>query len=127
MGGCSAGAYAALFTAYLDKTGEIPDYVDAGARDGGIEANSGTPGFSSRFNGVLPLSGGVLDTLWINRGDMPVAAVQCSADPLVPDGGGFLKNPNTQQHFLQSFGSSAVQVRAGSIPPWTSSANGPMT
>lgn len=112
VGGCSAGAYAALFTAYLDKTGEIPAYVDAGAQDGGIEGNSGNPGFSSRFTGVLSLSGGLLDTNWINRGDMPVVAVQCSADPLVPDGGDSLRNPNTQVPFLPSFGASAVKARA---------------
>ncbi|MDB5047847.1 MAG: hypothetical protein JWO30_918 [Fibrobacteres bacterium] len=112
VGGCSAGAYAALFTAYLDKTGEIPPYVDAGALDGGIEGNSGNPGYSSKFNGVLSLSGGVLDTTWINPGDVPVVAVQCSADPLVPDGGDSLRNPNTQVPFLPSFGASAVKARA---------------
>lgn len=115
VGGCSAGAYAALFTGYLDRESEIPASVDAGARLGGIEGNSGNPGYSSRFHGVLPLSGGVLDTGWIDRGDIPVAAVQCSADPLVPPGAGFLKNPNTNVPFLESFGSTAIKARAGKV------------
>jgi dienelactone hydrolase len=112
VGGCSAGAYAALFTAYLDKQSEIPSYIDAGALEGGNEGVSGNPGYSSRFNGVLSLSGGVLDSNWIQRGDIPVAAVQCSADPLVPDGADSLRNPNTNVPFLPSFGGSAIKSRA---------------
>jgi hypothetical protein len=112
VGGCSAGAYAALFTAYLDKQSEIPPFIDAGALEGGNEGVSGNPGYSSRFAGVLSLSGGVLDTGWINRGDVPVVAVQCSADGIVPPGGDSLRNPFTNAPFLQSYGASAIKARA---------------
>ena len=109
VGGCSAGAYAALFTAYLDNTSEIPPYVDAGALAGGLEGNSGNPGYSSKFSGVLSLSGGVLDTNWINQGNIPMVAVQCAADPIVPPGSDSLRNPNTHVGFLPSFGATAIK------------------
>jgi para-nitrobenzyl esterase len=112
VGGCSAGAYAALFTAYLDKTQEIPSFINAGALDGGIEGNSGNPGYDSRFAGTLAISGGVFDTTWINKGDASVVTVQCAADPIVPPGGDSLRNPNTQKPFVQSYGSTAVTARA---------------
>lgn len=115
LGGCSAGAFASLLTAYLDKKGEIPASVDSGALEGGIEGKSGTPGFSSRFNGVLALSGGLLDTSWMDRGDVSLVAVQCSADPLVPSGGAQLLNPNTQVPFIRSFGATAVKTRAENL------------
>jgi pimeloyl-ACP methyl ester carboxylesterase len=108
LGGCSAGAYASLLTAYLDKTAEIPASVDSGALEG-------TPGFSSRFNGVLALSGGLLDTNWMDRGDVSLVAVQCSADPLVPSGGDQLLNPNTQVPFIRSFGATAIKTRADNL------------
>ena len=120
LGGCSAGAYASLFTAYLDKKGEIPAFVDSGALAGGIEGKSGTPGFSSRFNGVLALSGGVLDTGWINRGDVSLVAAQCSDDPMVPSGGDQLLNPNTQVPFIRSFGATAIKTRAENVGVKTS-------
>lgn len=112
VGGCSAGAYAAMFTTYLDKSEEIPKFIDAGALDGGIEGNSGNPGYSSHFTGGLALSGGVFDTAWINIGDPTIVSVQCLLDPIVPPGGDSLRVPSTNKPFVQSFGSTAVQARA---------------
>jgi hypothetical protein len=107
VGGCSSGAYAAMWSSYLDQPGEIPPEVHRGALEGGNEGVSGNPGFSSRFAGVLSLSGGVHDTTWIQPGDIPMAMVQCSADPLVHPEGGL-----SQTAFYQYWGATAISVRA---------------
>jgi hypothetical protein len=101
VGGCSSGAYAAMQTGYLDKTAEIPSYLIPAVTAGGIEGNSGNPGYGSRPAGVLSISGGVLDSNWVIPGDIPSAMVGCAADPIESgdslhsgnwDGPGFVKN-----------------------------------
>lgn len=82
VGGCSSGAYAAMHTAYWDKDSEIPSWLDAKFTVGGTEGVSGNPGFGSRPAGVLSLSGGLFDSTWVNRGDVPLAAVYCTQDPI---------------------------------------------
>ncbi len=110
VGGCSSGAYAAMWTGYLDKLQEIPSEVRKDAQDGGIEGSSGNPGFSSRFAGVLSLSGAVHDTNWINTGDVPMAMVQCAADPTVHPEGGIGAGSK-----LQYYGATAVAARAAHV------------
>jgi para-nitrobenzyl esterase len=80
VGGCSSGAYAAMHTGHLDETFEIPKYLTAAVTDGGIEGNSGTPGYGSRPAGVLSLSGGLFDSSWITRTSVPTAMVGCLLD-----------------------------------------------
>jgi hypothetical protein len=101
VGGCSSGAYAAMQTGYLDKTSEIPTYLIPAVTAGGIEGNSGNPGYSSRPAGVLSLSGGVLDSNWVIAHDIPAAMIGCAADPIESgdslhsgnwDGPGFVAN-----------------------------------
>ncbi|MDB5049186.1 MAG: hypothetical protein JWO30_2257 [Fibrobacteres bacterium] len=101
VGGCSSGAYAALQTGYLDKASEIASYFSPTVTGGGIEGNSGNPGYSSRPAGVLSLSGGVLDSNWVIPGDIPAAMVGCTADAIEAkdslhsgnwDGPGFVSN-----------------------------------
>jgi len=46
VGGASAGGFMALQVGYLDKVSEVPSYVNIAAM-GGIEGNSGNPGYSS--------------------------------------------------------------------------------
>ncbi|MDB5051076.1 MAG: hypothetical protein JWO30_4147 [Fibrobacteres bacterium] len=110
VGGCSSGGYAAMWTGYLDQLSEIPDVVDKAALDGGIEGNSGNPGYSSKIAGVLSLSGAVHDTLWINKGDVAFAAVQCSADPTVHPEGGIGAGSK-----MQYYGGTAFSARATHI------------
>jgi para-nitrobenzyl esterase len=110
VGGCSSGAYAAMWTGYLDEADEIPPEVNRKALEGGNEGVSGNPGYSSRFAGVLSLSGGVHDTTWINSGDIPMAMVQCSGDPLVHPEGGL-----SQTAFYQYWGATAISVRAKNV------------
>jgi len=82
-GGYSAGSFMAIHLAYLDKSSEIPSGIDT-VTLGGLEGNSGNPGFSSKVNGVLNLSGAVGDTSWINAGDVPMVTLQGNNDNTVP-------------------------------------------
>ncbi|MBL4586477.1 MAG: T9SS type A sorting domain-containing protein [Flavobacteriales bacterium] len=85
VGGISAGAIAAVHAAYLDKTSEVPSYMD-GAIDGigGIEGNSGTLEYPSDVIGVLSFSGAVGDTMWIESGDAAIVSVHEELDGTVP-------------------------------------------
>ena len=83
VGGVSAGAFGALHCAYLDKASEIPAVMDT-ATEGGVEGNSGNPGYSSQPWAVVNLCGALLDTTWIQAGDPPVVTMQGNKDGSVP-------------------------------------------
>ncbi len=82
-GGSSAGAFCALHLAYLDQPSELPTSIDTIAL-GGIEGNSGNPGYSSHVNAVLNLCGAMGDTAWMVPGDIPVCSMHGTADAVVP-------------------------------------------
>ncbi|MCW3127166.1 MAG: Carboxylesterase type [Bacteroidetes bacterium] len=83
VGGVSAGGFGALHCAYLDQESEIPAVMDT-ATEGGIEGNSGNPGYSSRPWAVVNLCGALLDTGWIQAGDPPIVTMQGDKDGSVP-------------------------------------------
>ena len=83
VGGSSAGAFAALQVAYLDKASEVPAYVGLAAL-GGIEGNSGNPGYSSLPLAVLNLSGATESPSLIEPGNAPLCSVHGTADATVP-------------------------------------------
>ncbi|MEO8087198.1 MAG: T9SS type A sorting domain-containing protein [Bacteroidota bacterium] len=82
-GGSSAGAFCALHLAYLDQPSELPATVDTVAL-GGMEGNSGNPGYASTVNAVLNLCGALGDTAWMVAGDVPVCSMHGTADAVVP-------------------------------------------
>jgi acetyl esterase/lipase len=84
-GGVSAGAFMALHLAYLDEVDEIPPSVDTTAL-GGIEGNSGNPGYSSDVRAIVNLCGAIGDTTWINAGDEPCLSMHGTNDGTVPYG-----------------------------------------
>ncbi len=81
-GGTSAGAFTALHAAYMNSD-EIPSYVDT-TDVGGLEGNSGNPGYSSKFNLVLNCWGAIGDTNWIQPGDIPIMSEHGTGDNIVP-------------------------------------------
>jgi len=83
IGGVSAGALTALHTGYLNKLDEIPSILDTTGL-GGLEGLSGNPGYSSDIAGVINLSGALLDTTWIEAGDIPLVSLHGTADDVVP-------------------------------------------
>lgn len=85
VGGISAGAIGAIHAAYFDDVAEIPSYMENDTAGlGGVEGNSGTPGYSSEVLGVLSYSGAIGDSSWINSGDAPIISVHEDGDNVVP-------------------------------------------
>jgi para-nitrobenzyl esterase len=82
-GGSSAGAFMALHHAYLDKISEIPSQIDT-TQLGGLEGNSGNPGYSSEVIGIINLCGALGDKNWMEAGDIPVVSLHGPNDNTVP-------------------------------------------
>ena len=84
-GGVSAGAFMALHAAYLDQESEVPASINL-SDFGGIEGNSGNPGYSSDIRAVVNLCGAIGDSSWIATGDVPCLSMHGSNDGTVPYG-----------------------------------------
>lgn len=85
VGGVSAGAIGSIHATYLDQSSEIPPvlYGDT-ASIGGIEGNSGNPGYSSAVLACYSFSGAIGDSAWIQPGDEPLVSVHEVGDGVVP-------------------------------------------
>jgi hypothetical protein len=84
-GGSSAGAFTALHLAYLDDPAELPSQIDTVAL-GGMEGNSGNPGYSSEIKAVVNLCGALGNKTWIHPGDEPLCSMHGTVDNTVPYG-----------------------------------------
>ena len=82
-GGTSAGAFMGLHLAYLNQISEVPSWVNISSL-GGLEGNSGNPGYLSTVSGVINLCGALGDSSWIVNGDVPVVTMQGNSDQTVP-------------------------------------------
>lgn len=83
VGGSSAGAFAALAVGYLDKLSEVPGSVDIAAL-GGLEGQSGNPGYSSAVLAVLNLSGATESLAYLEPGNAPLCSLHGTVDAVVP-------------------------------------------
>ncbi|MCO5269427.1 MAG: alpha/beta hydrolase [Brumimicrobium sp.] len=90
MGGSSAGGFISLHLAYLDKDSEIPDYMDlnSASLQGGLEGNSGNPGYSSKVKAIINISGAIGDVTWMENNTTPVLSFHGDQDKTVPFGTG---------------------------------------
>lgn len=88
IGGVSAGAVSAVHYAFLDDINEMPSYIDTtlAGTGGGIEGNSGNPGYSSKAHGVVNVCGMIADTAWIKADDEPIVSLHGNMDDVVPYG-----------------------------------------
>jgi acetyl esterase/lipase len=84
-GGSSAGAFTSLHLAYLDKLSEVPSWVNIVSL-GGLDGNSGNPGYSSKINAVINLCGALGDSAWLEPGDVPFVSMHGTSDATVPYG-----------------------------------------
>ncbi len=85
VGGVSAGAISAIHATYLNEESEIPAVlIPESAAMGGIEGNSGSPGYSSEVLACYSFSGAIGDTTWIIPGDKPLASIHEVGDGVVP-------------------------------------------
>jgi hypothetical protein len=89
-GGISAGAIAAMHTAVLDLTDDLPeDLLEIIDNEGGLEGSVNDLSFSSELQGVINFSGGLNDANWIDENDPPFFSVHDDGDMVVPFGSGF--------------------------------------
>ena len=93
LGGSSAGAFIALHAAYVDDLSEIPSTVDFNAYglSGGIEGDSGSPGYSSDILSIFSISGAMGDVDWMSSGNTPLVSVHGTSDGTVPFGTGYVQ------------------------------------
>jgi para-nitrobenzyl esterase len=114
VGGSSAGAITSLHVAYLDQECEVADYLNAStiASLGGLDGNSGNPGYSSTVKGVLNGCGALARYSWLEAGDVPVCSVHGTNDGTVKYNRGVV-NPGTPLMYLD--GSRMVHERACAV------------
>jgi poly(3-hydroxybutyrate) depolymerase len=84
--GVSAGGFITLHAAYMDEVSEIPVNIDQtlAGLTGGLEGDSGNPGYSSDVVALVNVAGAIKDTTWINEGDEPVCNFHGTGDSVVP-------------------------------------------
>lgn len=101
IGGTSAGAITALHVAYLNEQCEMEPYMSTATINGlgGIEGNSGNPGYSSKVKGVINLCGALGKYWWMKSGDVPLCSMHGTADATVLYGRG-KANPGFQTLYL---------------------------
>ncbi|HET6243526.1 MAG: carboxylesterase family protein [Bacteroidetes bacterium] len=115
-GGSSAGAFMGLHTAYMDKEAEAYQLISASALTalGGLDGNSGNPGYSSKVSGVINLCGAMGLANWIEAEDPPFVSTHGTQDGTVPYG--------TARIYVAGFpimvveGSSSLKIHAATIP-----------
>jgi para-nitrobenzyl esterase len=114
--GVSAGAIIALHIAYLDEMSEYPSWVDSShfGLSGGLEGNSGNPGYSSEVNAIINICGAIRDTAWIHPGDEPVCSFHGTNDQTVPYGSAIIYLLGTYP-MLQVDGSFSIAARVNQL------------
>ncbi|MBX7224486.1 MAG: T9SS type A sorting domain-containing protein [Chitinophagales bacterium] len=91
LGGASAGAITAIHHAYMDDINELePDYQHYVNFLGGMEGNSGNPGYSSWVKAVVNVSGCIRDQDYMNNNTtIPIYSMHSVGDLTIPYGYGF--------------------------------------
>jgi para-nitrobenzyl esterase len=86
--GSSAGGFMALHLAYLTDENNIPSSINFNkpGLTGGIEGDSGNPGFPSDVKAIVNLAGALGDANWMQAGDTPVLSLHGDEDETVPFG-----------------------------------------
>lgn len=86
MIGVSAGGFIALHNQFLDKPEELTGYMTPAQLDsmGGLEGNSGNPGYSSKVNAIVNLCGALGKASWMDNDIVPVYSMHGTADGTVP-------------------------------------------
>ncbi|MFM6934015.1 MAG: T9SS type A sorting domain-containing protein [Flavobacteriales bacterium] len=114
IGGSSAGAITALHVAYLNDACEISDYLNASAMQtlGGLEGNSGNPGYSTKVHAVINGCGALARYSWLQAGDIPLCSFHGTSDGTVKYNRGMV-NPGTPLMYLD--GSRMLHERACAV------------
>jgi hypothetical protein len=84
-GGNSAGAVLYMNAGYVDSLGECSTSLQATFNaNGGLEGNSGNPGYSSHFKAVINLAGALDSIGFVGPNDIPSVNAQGDQDETVP-------------------------------------------
>ncbi len=84
IGGTSAGGILGMNLAYADDTSEIPSNQKVWLEEiGGMEGNSGNPGYCSKPAGVFGFAGAVADTAYLDETDVPFYGCHATGDQTV--------------------------------------------
>jgi hypothetical protein len=80
VGGYSAGAVTAAHLSVIDE-GEVPEeFQPFFEKSGGIEGNSGNPGYSSEVSGAILLAGAINTINFLDENDPPIVSVHSTDD-----------------------------------------------
>ncbi len=110
VGGSSAGAFTAMHMAYLDTDSEFASEIDTTGL-GGLEGNSGNPGYLSTAKAVINLCGALGGAKYLTYGDEPLVSMHGTADGTVP----YASAPIPQVPSLLVDGSYSINKYADSI------------
>lgn len=133
IGGTSAGGILGINMAYLDSTDVMSPSWQSWSNDvGGLEGNSGNPGYCSLVSGTFGFAGGVADPLWITSNDVPWYGCHAETDNTVKIGYGqplsgftpvFLYGSDSINARLNTLGIHAAYDRyaGGAHPPFNGS------
>jgi hypothetical protein len=95
IAGISAGAIAAVQTAYFDTNDNIESHVkEVVSKNGGIEGSSGDVEnlkYSSKVSGVINLSGAIYRPYFMDTGEVPIVSFHGDKDDVVPYGYDFVR------------------------------------
>ena len=116
VGGVSAGAITAMNVGYVsDTTTNIAPWLKTIVKaQGGIEGNSGNPGYTSNVKGVVSMSGGLYQKEWITKSSIPFVAYHGTADVTLPYGYGvntykfYTEGDKTCSDYAKTLGVPAV-------------------
>ncbi|MCX6290195.1 MAG: T9SS type A sorting domain-containing protein [Bacteroidetes bacterium] len=114
--GSSAGAFTALHLAYLNQPSELPSAIDTTVL-GGMEGNSGNPGYSSTVNAVVNLCGALGNKNWLVPGDIPLCSMHGTIDNTVPYATAMLYIINIFPIMVVD-GSYSINDHANSVGVW---------
>lgn len=116
IGGYSAGAVAAMHTAYLDEDDQIPSFLETLiTSNGGLEGISGTNSnktYASNSSAVVNMSGGLYRSFWVDANESPLVSIHGTADATVSYTYGLAAGIA----FLE--GSSLVHAQAETVGLW---------
>jgi acetyl esterase/lipase len=91
LGGTSAGGVLAVHYAYLQDTALSEPWINALIADlGGLEGNSGNPGYPTHIKGAVSYAGAFKNINWIGPKPVPLASTHGTEDDVVPYGYGYV-------------------------------------
>jgi len=88
--GISAGALLGIHLAYMDLDDPFEEeWVEYIEDLGGLEGDSGTPGYSSEVSGIINIAGAIGGLEFIEEGDVPIISFHSNGDNVVPFNTGY--------------------------------------